>query len=75
MAEQPTWKVVTASVDELETQLNALAQAGYAVFSVLQVGASEPMSSVPRDHKSLEQRTTFAIVAYQGAQPGQPRPL
>jgi hypothetical protein len=62
-ADAKAWKVVTANVDELEKHLNELAQAGFEIFSVLQVGASEPMSNVPREHKSLEQRTTFAIVA------------
>lgn len=67
MSSPQTWKVVTANVDELERHLNDLANAGFEVFSVLQVGASEPMSNVPRDHKSLEQRTTFAIVAFRSA--------
>ncbi|MCC2668568.1 MAG: hypothetical protein K0Q72_1039 [Armatimonadetes bacterium] len=67
MSDPSTWKVVTANVEELEKHLNLLAGDGFEIFSVLQVGASEPMSNVPRDHKSLEQRTTFAIVAHRRA--------
>jgi hypothetical protein len=70
MASPQTWKVVTANVDELEKHLNELARDGFEVFTVLQVGASEPMSNVPRDHKSLEQRTTFAIVAHRNSSSG-----
>jgi hypothetical protein len=59
-----TWKVATATVDVLEELLNGLARDGYDVFSVLQVGSSEPLSIVPREQKPLERRTTFAVVAW-----------
>jgi hypothetical protein len=63
MSRNGTWKVLTASVDELEAQLNTLARDGYDVFAILPVGSPEPLSNVPREHKSLAQRTTFAVVA------------
>jgi len=56
------WKVLTATVEELETTLNTLAQEGYAIHSIMPLGAPEPLSNLPREHKSLAQRTTFAIV-------------
>jgi hypothetical protein len=58
------WKVITASVFDLEAHLNDLEAEGFQVFSVLPVGAPEFLSNVPREHKSLEQRTTFAVVAH-----------
>ncbi len=58
-----TWKVLTATLEELEEQLNGLAAEGYHVFSIQPVGAPEPLSNIPRDRKSLAQRTTFAVVA------------
>ena len=58
------WKVVTASVSELEEQLNLLEIAGFTIVNVLPVGAPEIASNVPRLHKSLEERTTFAVVAH-----------
>jgi hypothetical protein len=58
------WRVITASLNQLEAQLNGLEAEGFQVFSVLPVGAPEIASNVPREHKSLEQRTTFAVVAY-----------
>ena len=63
------WKVFTATVGELEARLNALAREGYEVFSILPVGVPEPLSHVPREHKSLEERTTFAVVARRRAAP------
>ena len=32
-------------------------------FDILPMGGPEPLSRVPREHKSLEERTTFAVVA------------
>lgn len=61
------WKVATATVRELEVTLNSLAREGYTVHSILPVGSPEPLSNVPREHKSLAERTTFAIVACRGA--------
>lgn len=56
------WKVLTATVEDLEATLNSFAQDGYTVHSIMPLGAPEPLSNVPREHKSLAQRTTFAIV-------------
>jgi hypothetical protein len=66
---EPTgqWKVLTATVEELEATLNALAQDGYAIHSIMPLGAPEPLSNVPREHKSLAQRATFAIVGSRNA--------
>jgi hypothetical protein len=61
------WKVLTATVEELEVTLNSLAREGYSVHSIMPLGAPEPQSNVPREHKSLAKRTTFAVVAYRGA--------
>ena len=58
-----TWKVHTATVNELEERLNALARDGYEVFNLYPMGAPEPLSDIPRERKALEERTTFAIVA------------
>lgn len=58
------WRVITANVSDLETRLNELERGGFKVFSVLAVGAPELASNVPREHKTLEQRTTFAVVAH-----------
>ena len=58
-----TWKVLAATLGELEESLNGLAREGYEVFSILPVGQPEPLSNVPRDQKPLEQRAMFAVVA------------
>lgn len=58
------WRVITASVFELEERLNGLEAEGFTIFSVLPVGAPEIPSNVPREHKTLEQRTTFAVMAH-----------
>lgn len=58
-----TWKVLRSTVNELEAQLNGLAQEGYEVFALLTVGASEPRTNVRREDHTLDPRTTFAIVA------------
>lgn len=61
------WKVATTTVEELEVTLNSLAREGYAVHSIMPLGSPEPLSNVPREQRSLAQRTTFAIVACRGA--------
>jgi hypothetical protein len=58
-----TWRVMTATVAQLEDQLNTLAEEGYDIFEVLPLGDPEPQSKVPRDQLSLEQRATFVVVA------------
>ena len=58
-----TWKIFTAAVNELEARLNELEQDGYQVFSILPVGVPEPQGRIPRDEKSLDERTTFAVMA------------
>ena len=58
-----TWKVVTATVDELEERLNTLEQEGYEVFTIMPLGLPAPQASVPRDQRTLEQRSTFMITA------------
>jgi hypothetical protein len=63
MSSSGTWRVLTASVDELEEHLNTLARDGFDVFAILPMGGPEPLSRVPREHKSLEERTTFAVIA------------
>lgn len=57
------WKVRAAAVAELEDQLNALAQEGYEIFTVLPLGMPEPLSTIPRERRTLEERTSFAVVA------------
>ena len=64
MSRTGSWKVLTATIDELEDRLNVLARDGYEVFTILPVGEPEVLSKVPREQKSLEQRTTFAVVAH-----------
>jgi len=63
MEKPDVWKVLTPTVHDLEASLNALAQEGYEVFNVFPMGAPEPASHIPREHKSLEERTTFAVLA------------
>jgi hypothetical protein len=58
-----TWKIFTAAVNELEARLNELEQDGYQVFSIFPVGVPEPQGRIPRDEKSLDERTTFAVMA------------
>lgn len=68
MTPQPDqWKVLTATVEALEATLNSLARDGYAIYSIMPLGAPEPLSNLPREHKSLAQRTTFAIVGCRSA--------
>jgi hypothetical protein len=57
------WRVFTAAVNELEERLNDLEKDGYQVFSILPVGVPEPQARIPRDQKSLDERTTFAVMA------------
>lgn len=59
-----TWKVLSTAVNELESQLNQLARDGYEVFSIHPMGSPDPLSNVPRERRSLEERTTFAIIAF-----------
>jgi hypothetical protein len=62
-----TWKVLSATVDELESQLNRLAGDGYEIYTIQPMGHPDPLSNVPRERKTLEARTTFAIVAFKQA--------
>ena len=63
MRKNGSWRVFTAPADELEARLNELDQDGYEVFTILPVGVPEPQGRVPRDEKTLAQRTTFAVMA------------
>lgn len=63
------WKVVTVVVSDLEPQLNALAQEGYAIFSVLPLGVPEIASNIPRDRKTLAERSSVVVLA---CKPGPP---
>ncbi len=63
MSAKGPWRVLTATVEALETELNTLAADGYDVFAVLPMGVPELLSKVPREQKTLEERTTFAVVA------------
>ena len=65
------WKVVTVVVSELEQQLNALAREGFAVYSVLPLGVPETASNIPRDRKTLSERSSVVVLA---CKPGPPPP-
>ncbi|HEU4753156.1 MAG TPA: hypothetical protein VFU47_08605 [Armatimonadota bacterium] len=58
-----TWRVLTVTLDQLESQLNALEEDEYEVFTIQAVGMPAPQSQVPRDQKTLQERTTFAVTA------------
>jgi hypothetical protein len=58
-----TWRVFIATTDELESRLNELEQDGFEVFAILPVGVPEPQGRVPRDEKTLAERTPFAVMA------------
>ena len=58
------WKVVNTRANLLEECLNALEAEQYQIFTIMQLGQPDPASNVPRDLKSLPERTTFSVVAH-----------
>ncbi len=65
-----TWKVRIVVVSDLETTLNALAEEGYAIFSVLPLGVPEAPSTSPRDRKTLAERASVTVLACKPGAPG-----
>jgi len=58
------WKVVTSKANVLEECLNALEAEEFQVFAIMQLGHPEPLSNVPRDQKTLPERSTFSVIAH-----------